>query len=249
MVRRQRFEGGAERSQIRRRRPNFKQAAVFLHHINSSPPVAGVDHQAHRAARPQDVAKGAKAVVRVGQVMQHPGANHHVERATDLPDALDRDLMQFEILQIVLALKLSGVTEAHVADVDRHDSSIGLAKRVPRGLGCAASSDEDFLVCPQLLCGPHQMELGSATVRVLVEVAVCVEIRERGRIGHPFVEVADLLAAVHFGPPRISGLSARPFNVERQRRQAKSPPPRSRTRGLSAFRRRPRAFSPRPHRG
>ena len=51
---------------------------------------------------------------------------------------------------------------------------------------------------------------------------MCVETRERGRIGHPFVEVANFLAAVHLGPPRISGLSARPFNVERQRRQAKA---------------------------
>ena len=69
------------------------------------------------------------------------------------------------------------------------------------------------------------MELGSATVRVLVEVAVRVQIRQRRRIGHPFVEVANFLAAVHLGPPRISGLSARPFNVERRRRQAKSLPP------------------------
>ena len=48
------------------------------------------------------------------------------------------------------------------------------------------------------------MKLGSATVSVLVEVAVFVQARERGRIGHPFVEVADFLAAVHFGPPRMS---------------------------------------------
>ena len=48
------------------------------------------------------------------------------------------------------------------------------------------------------------MELGSATVRVLVEVAISVETRERGRIRHPFVEVADFLAAAHLGSPRFS---------------------------------------------
>src|SRR5947209_14434284 len=53
------------------------------------------------------------------------------------------------------------------------------------------------------------MELGPATVRVLVVVAVCVQTRAWGRIGHPLVEVADFLAPVHLGPPRISGLSAR----------------------------------------
>ena len=175
MVRRQRFERGAETLQIRRRRADFEQAAVLLHHIDSSSAVACVDHQAHRAARSQDVAEGAKTVVRVRQVVQHSRANHQIERATNLPDALDRELMQFEILQIILALKIARVAKACVAHVDRRDSSIRLAKRVPRGLRSAAASDKDFLVSPRLLGGPDQMELGSATVRVLVEVAVCVQ--------------------------------------------------------------------------
>ena len=81
-----------------------------------------------------------------------------------------------------------------------------------------------------------------------LEVAVCVETRERGRIGHPFIEVADFLAAAHLGPPRISGLSARPFNVER-RSAGQKPAARSRTRGLSASQRWHRASSPAPGRG
>ena len=62
--------------------------------------------------------------------MQHSRANHQVERAANLIDALDRELMQFEILEIVLALKIARVAQARVADVDRRDSSIRLAKRV-----------------------------------------------------------------------------------------------------------------------
>jgi hypothetical protein len=53
------------------------------------------------------------------------------------------------------------------------------------------------MVSARLLGGPDQMKLDPAAVRVLVEVAVCVQIRQRGRIRHPFVEVADFLAAVH----------------------------------------------------
>jgi hypothetical protein len=45
------------------------------------------------------------------------------------------------------------------------------------------------------------MELGSATVLVFVEVAVFVQIGKGGWIRHPFVEVADFVATVHFGPP------------------------------------------------
>ena len=134
MIRRQRVERGAETSQIRRRHTDFEQSAILLHHINSGPAVARIDHQTHRAARSQDVAKRAKTAVRIGQVVQHSRANHQVEGATDLMDALDRELMQFEILEIVLALKLARVAKAGVADVDRRDSSIGLAERVPRGL-------------------------------------------------------------------------------------------------------------------
>src|SRR4029077_8031856 len=110
------------------------------------------------------------------------------------------------------------------------------------------SGNQDFLSSPRLLGWPHQMELGPATVRVLV--AVCVQTRAWGRIGHPFVEVADFLAAAHLGPPRISGLSARPWplNVERQGRHAKSLAPEAEC-ALNAFRRRFRASSSTRRRG
>ena len=89
----------------------------------------------------RSLSASAKTVVRIGQVVQHSRTNHQVERATKLPNALDRELMQFEILQIVLALKIAGVAKARVAYVDRRDSRIGLAERVPRGLRRATASD------------------------------------------------------------------------------------------------------------
>ena len=73
--------------------------------------------------------------------MQHARANHQVERAAKLPDALDRELMQFEIFQIVLALKIARVAKARVAHVDRRDSGVGLPERVPRGLRSATAGD------------------------------------------------------------------------------------------------------------
>ena len=90
-------------------------------------------------------------------------------------DALDRELMQFEILQIVLALKLACVAKAGAADVDRRDSGVGFPECVPRGLRRATAGDQDFEACPRLLSRPYQMGLGSASVRVLVEVAISVE--------------------------------------------------------------------------
>ena len=71
------------------------------------------------------------------------------------------------------------------------------------------------------------MELGSTIISVLVEFAVCVETRERGRIGHPCIEVADFFAPAPLAPRGISGLSTRlwPLTFERQRRQAIGLPP------------------------
>src|SRR5450631_3708526 len=89
------------------------------------------------------------------------------------------------------------MAKARVANVDRRDSSIGLTKRIPRGLRRATPGDQDFLVSTRLHCGPNQMKLSPAAVWVLIEVAMFVQTGERGRIGHSFVEVADLLAAVH----------------------------------------------------
>ena len=94
MVRRQSFERSAEGLEIRLRRANFEQATVLLHHIDSGSAVACVDHEAHRAARLQDVAKGAKADVRILQVVKHSGTNHQVEGSTLLPDPLDREFLQ-----------------------------------------------------------------------------------------------------------------------------------------------------------
>ena len=45
------------------------------------------------------------------------------------------------------------------------------------------------------------MKFGSATFLVFIEVAVVVQISERRRIRHSFIEVAHFLAAIHFGTP------------------------------------------------
>src|SRR5271166_2390106 len=172
MVRRQSFERSAEGLEIRLRRANFEQATVLLHHIDSGSAVACVDHEAHRAARLQDVAKGAKADVRILQVVKHSGTNHQVEGSTHLPDPLDREFLQLEIFEIVLSQKIARVPQACVACVDRHDPGVGLAERVSRGLRGAAARDQYLLVFTGFLLGPYRVELGSTTVRILPQVAV-----------------------------------------------------------------------------
>ena len=107
------------------------------------------------------------------------------------PDVLDRQLMEFEVLQVVLSLKLARVAQAGLADVDGGDARVGLAKRISGRLRRAAAGNQNLLVSAQRLGRPDQMEQRAATVRVPVQVAVLVQVGDRRRIRHPFVEVAD----------------------------------------------------------
>ena len=60
------------------------------------------------------------------------------------------------------------------------------------------------------LIGLEFMELRAAPLRICVEITLLVEIGQGRRIGHPFVEVADSLAAVHFGPSMLRISASKP---------------------------------------
>ena len=64
--------------------------------------------------------------------------------------ALNRELKEFEVFEIVLSLKISRVTQARLADVDRRDSRLRLANRIPRRLRSATAGDQDFLSSPRI---------------------------------------------------------------------------------------------------
>ena len=122
-------EHGAEVSEILRRCFDAEQATVFLHHINAGATVWGIDHHAHRPAWLQNASKGAKALVRVGQVMQDARANYQVESALNLTDPLDGESMQLDVVQLMFALEIARMVEARLADVDRNDAGVWFAKR------------------------------------------------------------------------------------------------------------------------
>ena len=170
MVGRQRLEGGAEIAQLVLRRADAEQATVLLHHVDAGAAVRRIDHQVHRTLRAEHVAKRAQADVRVGQVMEHAGAHDLVERAPQFPDALDRELMEFEIVEVVLALQIARVAQAGLADVDGRDSRLGLAQRMAGRLRRAAAGDQDLLVLPRLLGRPHPMEQRPAAGGIPIEV-------------------------------------------------------------------------------
>ena len=148
MGRRQLLKYFAKLSQVRVRGGDPEQAAILLHHVDAGSPVEGVHHQVHRPLRTQDIAKRTETDVRIRQMVKHSGADHLVEGASEFADILNRELVKFEILQLILLLELARVTQARLADIDGGDSGIRLAKGVPCGLRRAATGDEDLQVSP-----------------------------------------------------------------------------------------------------
>ena len=99
MVGRQRTDHGAEVPQLRLRGADPEQAAVLLHHVDAGTPICCIDHQVHCAIGRKDTAQRPKADIRVGQVVEHAGADDLVEHLAELPDLLDREPMEIEISQ------------------------------------------------------------------------------------------------------------------------------------------------------
>src|SRR5262249_15379045 len=100
--------------------------------------------------------------------------------------------MKSKVLELVLFLKLARVREARSADVNGSDAGVRLAKGVSCCLRRAATGDQYFLTCARLAGGPDEVELGSPPIRIAVKLSVFVQAGERGRVGHSFVEIAEL---------------------------------------------------------
>src|SRR4029077_1265790 len=123
--------------------------------------------------------------------MQHPSADNQVKAASQLLDALERQLMQFEVLKRVLLLQLARMTQTRLADIDGGHPGTGLAQRVACGLRRTATGNQNLLVTVWPLARPYPVEHGAATLRNAVQCAMFVEALQRWRIGQPFVERSD----------------------------------------------------------
>ena len=53
----------------------------------------------HRAVGRKDIAQRPQADIRIGQVVEHAGADDLVEHPAELPDLLDREPMEIEVSQ------------------------------------------------------------------------------------------------------------------------------------------------------
>lgn len=98
------------------------------------------------------------------------------------------------------------MAQARLADVDCCNPGIRFQKCILGRLRRPAARNQDLPACSRPLGWPDQMEQGSTTVRIAVQVAVLIQAGQRCWIRHPFIEVVDLLRA---NGPRLRALRLR----------------------------------------
>src|SRR5215831_3796093 len=101
-------------------------------------------------------------------MVQYPGADNLVERASKLLDVFNRELLELEVVEVVLSLEVGRVAQARLADIDTSDVTTRLAQRISRRLRGATASDEDFPRFAEGLGWPHQVEVRPAPLGVAV---------------------------------------------------------------------------------
>src|SRR5271157_2875869 len=202
MVGRQCTDHRAEVPQLLLRGADSEQTTILLHHVDAGTAICRIDHQMHCTVRRKDIAQRSKAGIRVGQMMEHARADDLVEFASELPDLLDRESMEIEVLQAIFSLKIARIAQAGFADVDCGHTSLRLAQRMDGSLGRSTAGDQDLSICPQLLRWPQQKGQCPTPIRVSVEFAVPIEVADRRRIRVGLVESAYLFRSPS---PRLRG--------------------------------------------
>src|SRR5262245_34920820 len=98
--------------------------------------------------------------------MQHSGADDQIEGAPQIVNALDRQLMNFQIVQPVLSLEVAGMPQARLADVNGCDARGRFSKCVPCRLRGAAARHEDFEIPALWLGWPRLVKEGAVAIRI-----------------------------------------------------------------------------------
>src|SRR5580692_7137801 len=147
-------------------------------------------------------------------MMKHACANDLVERLAQLPYPFDRKPVELQISYVMLLLKISGVAQTCLADVDRGDARVGLHERMTRGLRCAASSDKDGSIGTRLFQRPQQQRLRAPPLRIRMRLveranrlgALGARFRVLNRCWHPLRSLRSQ-AIGDAEPPRKAALT------------------------------------------
>src|ERR1700733_3710229 len=140
--------------------------AVLLDHVNPESAVGRIDHQLHGTVWAQHLPQHAQPKIRVGQVMEHAGADDEIEILAQLAHPLDRQLMQRQVGEFVLALQTTCVPQTRLADIDAGDARSRLTEWVSSRLRSSAAGYQNLLVADWSAGRPCPMEQRSAALRI-----------------------------------------------------------------------------------
>src|ERR1700726_3158905 len=120
--------------------------------------------------------------------MENTCAYNLIEAHSQIVYLLDGKLVDLKIFQVVFSLELLRMAQTRCAAVDASNLRFRPTQRMLGRLRCPAAGDEDGLVFPIGLSGPKQMKVCAASLAVLPQASISVEIVDRPRIGVTVVE-------------------------------------------------------------
>ena len=191
MTERDLAQGTDELRELVRRGADAEPSAVVLDEVHARAPVAGVHHQHDGPHRREDLAQVAQAGRGVLEVVQHPGADHEVERLAERADLLDRQAQHLEVVHTPTLGQGTRVLDAGRTHVDADDACAGVAQRVAHRLRSAAAGHEHrFDRC--LRSGrPDEVVRDPARPGIVGWAVGCSGVADRRRVRMPFVEGLD----------------------------------------------------------
>jgi hypothetical protein len=124
-------------------------------------------------------------------MMEHAGAYDLIIAETQIADAFNRELVNFEVVQVVFAFELLCVVYARRADIHTDHAAVGLADGVPRRLRSAAACNEYGYIFPVRFPWPMQVKVCPASEFIPPAMAIVIQIFNWRRIRMPIIKVAD----------------------------------------------------------
>src|SRR5262245_52645657 len=188
---RQRLESGEEIAHPIISRFDPDPPAELLQHVNAGSPVLRVDHEVYHPVWFEHAGERSESHIGIRQMMEDTGADDLIETHPQVFDALDGQVVNFEIVEFVLALERLRAAHARGAEVDAGDTRTTPPQGMLRCLRGAAAGNQDGEIISVGVGGPEEMVIGAASLRVLPVTLIGVEAVDWRWVGKPLVEVLN----------------------------------------------------------
>jgi hypothetical protein len=194
-------EGGDEVANAFVGSADAEAVGEVLEHVNAGASVGSVKHEVHGSVGFEDGAEGAEPGVRVAEMMEDSSRDDLIEGGVQFVDAIDGELVDLEVGEVVFALEIFGVADAGCTEVDGGDVCGGPSEGVLCSLRGSAAGDEDGEGVAIRKGGPVEMKVGATALEVLPMGSVGVEVFDGRRVRITIVEVPDLVCHVSLPLP------------------------------------------------